>query len=97
MNSSAWLPPGSATVQKGEPSATEIAKLRFRLTPGEEDRIDVVLDASLDRYAELTADTSRLDDHVAAVSRFMRRNGWDTPLTEVFHNDDETSVATHAR
>lgn len=96
MNS-AWLPPGSATVHKGEPTATEIAKLRFNLTPDEERRIDAVLDDSLTRYAQLTADTSRLGDHVATVSGLMRDKGWDTPLTEVFHNDDDSSVTTPAQ
>lgn len=86
--SSTRLPPGSATVHKGEPFATEIAKLRFRLTPDEENRLDDVLDDSLARYAQLTDDTAQLDDHVTTVSRFMQDKGWNTPLTEVFLNDD---------
>jgi len=72
------LSPGSATVHKGEPSATEIAKLRFSLSREEEDRLDSVLADSLEQYQELSADRSRLDDQLATVGELMHDEGWST-------------------
>jgi hypothetical protein len=75
---------GSATVHKGEPRATEIAKLRFRLTPDEDARLDSVLAASLEQYQQLSSDQRQLDDHLTTVGEFMRDEGWSTPLVEVY-------------
>lgn len=85
----AWLSPGSATVHKGEPTATESAKLWFHLTPDEDARLDNVLADSLARYKQLSADASQRSEHIAAMSQLMRNKGLDTPLTEVYDSRDE--------
>lgn len=78
--------PGSATVHKGEPSATESAKLWFPLSSDEHARIDTVLADSLAQYEELLENKERLSEHIASVSELMRDKGLDTPLTEVYRS-----------
>lgn len=78
--------PGSATVHKGEPSATESAKLWFPLTSDENARIDTVLAVSLAQYEQLSESKDRLSEHIATVSELLRDKGLDTPLTEVYYS-----------
>jgi hypothetical protein len=82
----AWSSPGSATVHKGEPSATENAKLWFHLSPDEDARLDIVLADSLARYKRLSESEDRLSEHIATMSELMRDKGLDTSLTEVYHS-----------
>ena len=53
----AKAPAGSGTVDKQEPSATEIALLRFPLTDAEDARIEEVLEVSLRQYEQTSGET----------------------------------------
>jgi hypothetical protein len=84
-------PAGSATVRKGEPSATELAMLQVNLTSDEDDRLDKVLEDALVRYAELaTRGQAALNRHITAVTSVMRKNGWDTPVSEDHRSPEDS-------
>lgn len=87
-----WVP-GTAIVHKGEPTAVELALLRFAMTDEERKSINEIVRGITSRHTELhLRGDEAVDDFIDTVTATISEQGRATPIVEVWDDPLDNGV-----
>ena len=79
-----WVP-GTAIVHNGEPTATELALLRFKMSETERASVCGIIQQIASRHKELLGQGElAVDNYIKAIADAIKEQGRATPIVEVW-------------